>query len=267
LQLNNASELLKDKLLEREESEQTDMRKLHIANDRLVQENSDLNESVAKSERELGLMQRRLDTLKTEVESLQKANKHLLLKHKEQEEGLLSSEGKAQMLERELDEVKIKLCDAERARSLAEARNISLTSELLKDFLEAEKCFNSSLNSVGAEGHRLSVDAEHFETGVFFDWLKGNIELIPSVVKGMEEYASKISFDALVQMLEKKGCEHLRSLGLRGQALPDVEAQKPTRLSKVLSNRLVVEYWQHHGFAEAQRLSLAKLAEVLDCLC
>jgi hypothetical protein len=92
--------------------------------------------------------------------------------------------------------------------------------------------------------------------------LKGNIELIPTVIKGMEEYASKISFDALVQMLEKKGCEHLRSLGSRSQALPEVEVKTPTRLSKVLSNRLVIEFWQHRGFTEAQRLSLAKLAQV-----
>jgi hypothetical protein len=116
---------------------------------------------------------------------------------------------------------------------------------------------------VGAEGHRLIIDPEHFETRCFFDWLRSNIQLIPSVLKGMEEYASKISFDAMVQMLEKLGCEHLRQLGSRRQPLPEVEVKAPTHLSKVLSNHLVVEFWQPHGFAEAQRLSLMKLAQVL----
>jgi hypothetical protein len=221
---------------------------------------------LAKSEREVSLMQGRLNTMKQEVESLQKANKHLLLKHREEEENRASFEERAKVIQKNFDEAERKLKDAERARADAEQKIVSLTSQLMLDFLDTRKHFDCSLNSVGAEGHRFVIDAENFETERFFNWLRSNIGLIPSIVKGMEEYASKISFDAIVQMLEKIGCDHLRQLGSRSQKLPEVEVQTPTRLSTVLSNRLVVEFWQQRGFAEAQRLSLAKLAQVFSYL-
>jgi hypothetical protein len=47
------------------------------------------------------------------------------------------------MLERDLAGVKLKLDETEQARSEAEEKNVSLTSQLLLDFLETHKHFGA----------------------------------------------------------------------------------------------------------------------------
>ncbi|TVU48983.1 hypothetical protein EJB05_00272 [Eragrostis curvula] len=121
--------------------------------------------------------------------------------------------------------------------------------------------FESVLRDEGAELQGLVLKGERYEMSSYFGWLKTEIGLLPGVIDKATNFAAIKSTEALIDMLEKRGCDHWHFLKHKGQAVSAGIGESVSGAINTAALRLPIDYWKAIGRSATKKTASDRLAQ------
>jgi hypothetical protein len=57
----------------------------------------------------------------------------------------------------------------------------------------------------------------------FYTWMNTELKLLPETMSNVEDYGATIRFEAILHLLEERGCDHFKAFGTHGFEFPSSE--------------------------------------------
>lgn len=121
---------------------------------------------------------------------------------------------------------------------------------------------SSVLEGLGASVVPIENSDHEVPEDIFFAWLKAELGNLPEIIQTQSGYASPITAEVVLGLLEKNGCSDVAKLANNGFAIDGSACEGLSAAGKRGAKRVTMEYWVKFSDAAAKRRALERLAEV-----
>ncbi|TVU41414.1 hypothetical protein EJB05_14930, partial [Eragrostis curvula] len=164
-----------------------------------------------------------------------------------------------------------KVAAQERAKNADDAcENLKRVSQkLAQDFAKGASdihaCLTEILDKFGGEPNPLPAVPGLVLPGDFLGWLKGELGYLPGVLDNVGYFSAKTGCFALLDLLEKRGCQHFPDFG-RG-SYPEanfgmVDTNNDSKSVRVVLSRFMRCYWRAYGVLACRRFAERQFEEM-----
>ncbi|TVU11484.1 hypothetical protein EJB05_45072, partial [Eragrostis curvula] len=159
----------------------------------------------------------------------------------------------------------------ERAKSAEDSsENLKAVSQkLAKDFAKGagdiHACLTEILDRFGGEPNPLPAVPGLLLPADFFKWLRGELGDLPDVLDNVGYFSAKTGCFALLDLLEKKGCQHFPDFGRGSYSEANfgmVDTDNDSKSVRVVLSRFMRCYWRVHGVPACRRIAERKFEEM-----
>ena len=118
------------------------------------------------------------------------------------------------------------------------------------------------LGSLGARAGDLNTTDGVLEMGEFVDWMRSEVKDLPGIVEKANDFAAFKSFESLMSLLCKEGCDHYRAIGRKDYVVDPKFSDSVEKVCTIVGKGLVQKLWQPYGRELARRAAAERLDKV-----
>jgi hypothetical protein len=192
---------------------------------------------------------------------------HSLLNKIKEDEATSKAQAEAQKckiedLQKQLAEAKLKCAIAEADLDASDYRKNYLEKTIAELRSSKEKCYEKSMKCVETiktsfAGVGAFLNESNFILGDPegpIDWINGEAEAFEEILSGRGDICAFSGARGIATILERRGCDHVKSLAQTGATLSTEDIKDPSAEASLVGGKFFTDIWENGGREMAQEI-------------
>jgi hypothetical protein len=192
---------------------------------------------------------------------------HSLLNKIKEDEATSKAQAEAQKceiedLQKQLAEAKLKCAIAEADRDASDYQKNHLEKTTAELRSSKEKCYEKSMKYVETIKTSFASVGTYSSEGNFvlgdpegpIEWINGEAEAFEEILSGRGDICAFSGARGIATILEKRGCDHVKSLAQTEVALSTEDIKDPSAEASLVGGKFFTDIWENGGREMAQEI-------------